>query len=230
MKPVYFPIAASIATAIGCYRFYLNRVLDYPNDKENGTLVCCTWVLILLPIWKAYEVYNNARLVVLKERFDTDLAQARELTLPEATCFVGIRYNKVLLDYDIGQYTRSLPQSPSTYIRCVVKAIQDSGAIPNNRHLAQLIAEYAIEVHTIFWCQNTERGAILYQSIDSGEANRLVPPSTLPRNANDQTYPVYWNSELCDFAPTRHTARGNFREYWLLHLSGPLNPKLLRVD
>lgn len=225
MRAIPFFISAAILFALVCVDMHTKA--KEKDDKDFTTVVVLFWILLMAFTAKLYELCHQETLSGFKERFDEFLEHAESLTVSNTASFVGMRYSFFQL-YDI--HHSSLQSSTSTttaYIQCAIKAIQDSNAVPNNRHLAQLILEYAVEVHYIFLYEDIKKVAVLYCGIDSTQADKYVLPSKLPFDRRDINSPVYWNEETARFELTDWRYQLNDASKWLLRLSGPLNPKLL---
>jgi hypothetical protein len=233
MRAIPFFLSAAVLFTLMCVDMHTKAE---KNNKDNIAAFVLLWAFCMVLTAKLYEWCHQETLEGFKDRFDEFLEHAESLTISNTAQIVGMHYSRFQL-YDI--YDSSLQSSTATttaYIQRAIKAIQDSNAIPNNRHLAQLILEYAVEVHYIFLYEDTKKAAVLYCGIDSVQADKYVLPSKLPLDLLHKNSPVYWNQETARFELTawnqhwRYQTGTTVKDKWLLRLSGPLNPKLLLLQ
>jgi hypothetical protein len=198
----------------------------------------CIWFNVWIPYFVGVLIlyiiacFNNELLAIeLQEHsgFKLRLEHASEMAIhPDTTRVVGMRYNH-LGYYGLGLHQKTLDinwRTPDTYLAKLAHAIQKAQVVPNNRSLAKLIAEYAVEMHCVFLYNDLQKTGVLYYGLDCSHANSLCPPSEFPEDPHCQTSPVYWNAKAhwmertCWYASIANEQPRR----WLMHVSAPLNP------
>ena len=188
-------------------------------------------IVVLAVICMFAFAIQDLQTVNRKGEFHTQIQRVQTLASnPEQARFVGMRTSP-LWPVGPGFGLPRITLSPPVYIQRVMQTIKD--AIPNkNRHLARIIAEYALSVHIVYVCKDVEAVGILYYGLDETMADDYVQPSALPVDKHHVFLPVYWDTADEQFKRTRwYEANKRASQHypsqeWLLHIEGTIRPAL----
>lgn len=233
MRAVYCLIAGVYALLAGFFWHEVKYDISPNRDGvRDAAILMGVYLCLIMGIFGCTQVDINQ---TLKRTFDTSLEVAHTLTVPGTTTFVAMHYSGILPLYDPLDYGRlqSL-SSPDTHREYIQRLLATVSQLSINRNLANLILEYAIEVHIVCIYEDEEQKALLYQGLDAVEADRLITPNRdLYMDPAHSRMPVFWNMETLRFERTNWNASRDTATYkepgvkWLLRLSAPVNPKLL---
>jgi hypothetical protein len=136
------------------------------------------FVYIAFPVGLAYWVafyIPEQKLVRATERLREDAKSIDDLLNVDEGRIVGqaFRYDWTLC----ADAVNSSWQISDGYIKQLGQEIRR--LLPANKHLPQLVMEYALEVHVVCMYANTKRTSVIYCGLDNRLADRLVAPSEL---------------------------------------------------
>jgi hypothetical protein len=177
----------------------------------------------------------------LQKRYDERLDQYLRWTVPGESRFVGLANrqieNKLIKAHVKGAF--GWTGTPSGDIRQDIKTllhkIQEATTL-NNADLTRIVAEYAVTLHCVIYCEDLTKKGILYFGADAASANAWVPPCPIPldENGTDSIWSmVYWDAESNAFKwtkrynalPATDELKGRYK--WMLRVEAPVNIPLL---